>query len=192
MKKPILITTIIGGTITRLITVLFSTYLVLWIQSFKGITPEQAKDIYFTMMMISVVVSCIVLPILGKFIDNSPAIRLAPWAFLARCIFTFFFYLLNAPNSIYAYTVCVCIVVSTLCENNLIDSVFAKNLSKATRGMLFGMQMFFCNLGILLFSLAGGWLYDSFESKSGPFVLIGFMDFFYAVAVAFMVWKYKW
>lgn len=139
LKKPILITTIIGGTITRLITVLFSTYLVLWIQSFNKSNKEEAKDIYFLMMMLSVVVSCIVLPILGKFIDNSPAIRLAPFAFLGRCLFTFFFYLLDAPDTFQAYLVCVCIVVSTLCENNLIDSVFAKSLSKATRGLLFGM-----------------------------------------------------
>lgn len=34
LSKPVLITTLIGSSITRLLSVLFSTYLILWIQSF--------------------------------------------------------------------------------------------------------------------------------------------------------------
>jgi len=33
-QKPILVLCIIGATITRLLSVLFSTYLILWIQTF--------------------------------------------------------------------------------------------------------------------------------------------------------------
>ena len=37
-------------------------------------------------------------------------------------------------------------------------------------------------LGILLFSLAGGWLFDNVSPVS-PFILIGGLDFSYAVLV---------
>lgn len=96
LSKPILLTTIIGGSITRLIAVLFSTYLILWIQSFEGQKDgDSAKNIYFNMMIISVVFSAMILPILGRYIDNSPAIKIAPWAFLGRAICTIFFSMLT-------------------------------------------------------------------------------------------------
>jgi hypothetical protein len=192
LEKPILVTTIIGGSITRLIAVLFSTYLILWIQSFDGHKDgDISKDIYFNIMIIAVIFSAIILPVVGKYIDNSPAIKIVPWAFLGRSVCTVFFSWLTDPDSFISYFVCVLIIVSTIIENNLVDSIFAKNLSKATRGLLFGVQMFFCNVSILLFSLVGGWLFDH-VGATGPFKLIGALDFIYAFLVFYLTWKYKW
>ena len=99
--------------------------------------------------------------------------------------------MLEMPDSTISYVICVLIIISTILESNLVDSIFAKNLNKATRGMLFGMQMFLCNLAILAYSLASGYLVDHSGPKS-PFILIGVMDFLYALIVGFQTYKYGW
>lgn len=109
-------------------SVLFSTYLILWIQSFTVVIKNlDAKNIYFNMMVISVGISTMILPCIAKYIDNSPAIRIVPYTFLSRCVFTYLFSLLKSPNSYTSYTVCVLIIISTILESNLIDSIFSKN-----------------------------------------------------------------
>jgi len=135
------------------------------------------------MMIISVAISSIVLPIMGKYIDKSPAIKIVPYAFMARFGCTYMFYMLKAPDSYYAYTVCVLIIIFTILESNLIDSIFSKSLEKSTRGLMFGMQMFMCNFSLLLYSMAAGWLVDNIGPK-GPFVAIGMLDVVFAMLVA--------
>ena len=73
-------------------------------------------------------------------------------------------------------------IVFTIFESNLIDSIFTKNLVKETRGLLCGMQMFACNFGLLLYSISGGWLVDNIGPKA-PFVLIGMLDFIFAITI---------
>lgn len=56
----------------KLLSVLFSNYLVLWINSFvgKGIKDDkEAKDIYIKIMIFSVIVSAILFPFVGKLCD---------------------------------------------------------------------------------------------------------------------------
>jgi MFS family permease len=143
------------------------------------------------MMMISVMIASVVLPILGMYIDKSPAIKIVPYAFLSRCICTYFFSMLQSPNSYEAYAVCVLIIISTILESNLVDSIFAKNVNKATRAMFFGMQMFLCNCAMLAYSLSAGYLFDHVGPRS-PFVLIGAMDFLYAILVGYQTYKHGW
>ena len=62
-----------------------------------------------------------------------------------------------------------------------------KNLNKETRGILSGAYSFVGQVGTLLFSLIGGWMFDNLGSKS-PFVAIGILDFgFTIVFCAFML-----
>lgn len=143
------------------------------------------------MMIISVLIASIVLPILGRYIDASPAIKLVPWAFLGRCLCTYFFTTLTQPDSVYAYTICVLIIVTTILESNLVDSIFAKNVNKATRGMLFGLQMFLCNWFMLIYSFSAGYLVDH-QGPRAPFILIGAVDFAFALLVAVQTCKYGW
>jgi len=61
-----------------------------------------------------------------------------------------------------------------------------KNLNKETRGILNGTYAFVGQIGILIFSLIGGWMFDSIGPKS-PFVFIGVLDFTFAmIFLAFM------
>lgn len=191
-SKPVLLMCLVGTGITKLLTVLFSTYLILWIQSFPDFSDgARSKNVYFNMLVISVAISSLVLPLLGRYIDSSPAIKLVPYAFMSRCVCCYLFSMLRAPDTVAAYAVCVLIIISTIFESNLIDSIFAKSLGKAARGLLFGLQMFFCNLGLLIFSVSGGWLFDHVGPKS-PFILIGVLDFIFALYAAYLTYKHRW
>ena len=43
-KKPILTMCVVGSAITRLLSVLFSNYLILWIQSYAGTPKLESKE----------------------------------------------------------------------------------------------------------------------------------------------------
>ena len=80
-KKPILLVSVIGATITRLISVLFSSYLILWIQTFvdAGLLKNEnvGKDIYTFIMVASALVSIFVFPMAGFIVDYFPSLLLA-------------------------------------------------------------------------------------------------------------------
>ena len=137
---------IIGACITRLLSVLFSSYLILWIQQFakNGILKDinEGKTIYVNMMLYSVVLSSLVFPFVGKFCDTYSPKKTVPFAFLFRCSTTYMFWLLERPDTTSAYAVCVLMIIGTIIENISIDSIFNKNLPKETRGILNGVYSF--------------------------------------------------
>ena len=147
-QKPILSLSVAGATITRLLSVLFSTYLILWIQHFADVQGEdgqpvlasrdEGKTIYMNMMVISVVFSALVLPLVGKLCDSFPASQTVPFAFLLRCSSTILFCGLKGPQTYAAYAVCAMMIVGTIVENVSVDAVFYKHLAKETRGVLCG------------------------------------------------------
>ena len=73
-------------------------------------------------------------------------------------------------------------ILATICENTSVDTIFNKNLPKETRGILNGAYSFAGQLGILIFSLLAGWMFDNIGPKT-PFYLIGVLDFLYAILV---------
>lgn len=92
------------------------------------------------------------------------------------------FWLLDRPDTGYAYAVCVMMIIGTIIENISIDSIFNKNLPKETRGVLNGVYSFAGQLGILIYSFLGGWMFDHIGPTS-PFTLIGVLDFAFAMLV---------
>ena len=94
-------------------------------------------------MMISVIVAGFVFPIVGKICDLIPASRIVPFAFFLRCFTCYLFFILKSPKSVMAYIVCPAVVISSVVEQKSIDTIFAKNLPKETRGMLNGAYSFF-------------------------------------------------
>ena len=84
----------IGASITRLLSVLFSLYLILWIQSFAATgvieSRDEGKVIYMNMMIISVVLSAFIFPFVGKLCDIYDERIIVPYAFLTRFVFTMF------------------------------------------------------------------------------------------------------
>ena len=78
---------------------LFSTYLILWIQTFPQLSEDEGKSIYLQIMLISVLVSCIVFPFVGKLVDTYEAIKLVPYAFVLRSISAALFCFVKDPES---------------------------------------------------------------------------------------------
>lgn len=179
-----LIICILGACITRLLSVLFSTYLILWIQKFaeEGViaSSDVGKDIYMQIMLISVAFSTVLFPLIGKVCDNMEPARIVPSAFLIRCASTCMFCMLDRPDTYEAYFVCVLMIIGTIVENISVDSIFNKNLPKESRGALNGLYSFAGQSGILVYSMVGGWMFDNIGRYS-PFVVIGICDFSFAI-----------
>lgn len=139
-KKPILTMCVIGSAITRLLSVLFSNYLILWIQSYAGTSKldsrERGQTIYVNIMVISVVISALVFPFVGVFIDRCDVIKLMPVAFIFRFLCDLMFMKLEDPDSYTCLTVCVLLIIGTIFENSVIDTIFTKSIPKEARGIL--------------------------------------------------------
>lgn len=75
---------------------LFSTYLILWIQRFAetGVieSRDEGKAIYVKVMVVSAGLSAVVFPVFGKLCDTFDPSTMMPLAFLVRCFLTFLFY----------------------------------------------------------------------------------------------------
>lgn len=189
--NPVLFMCIIGGTITKLISVLFSTYLILWIQTFvtgSNGSPkilgskEQGKTIYSNIMVIATLISAFVLPLVGKLCDTyTPKITI-PFAFVFRAVTTIFFAYVENPQSMGSLGICISMIIATIVENISVDTIFNKNLPKETRGVLNGVYSMAGQLGILMYSKYGGILFDDFGPKF-PFYLIGLLDLLFAIGV---------
>ena len=90
--KPILTLCLVGSCVTRLVSILFSTYLLLWVQTFDGFDNDStSKNIYANIMIVSVICSCLIFYPLGRLIDEKDPIRLIPWAFALRCVSMYMF-----------------------------------------------------------------------------------------------------
>jgi MFS family permease len=143
--NPILYFSMIGASITRLLSVLFSTYLILWIQSFSDHSKESreiGKTIYLQIMVISTIISAFVFPFVGQVCDLFSPRKTIPFAFIFRALTTGMFYCVDKPNSYLAYFSAIMMIVGTIVENISIDTIFAKNLPKETRGILNGVYSF--------------------------------------------------
>ena len=93
-------------------------------------------------MIVATIGAAFVFPIVGNICDKISPTKFAPFAFIARFICCCCFYGLDTPNSIYSYIICALIVISTVVEQISMDSIFAKNLPKETRGILNGFYSF--------------------------------------------------
>ena len=136
--------------------------------------------------MFSVVLSACIFPFVGRLCDSVDSRKIVPVAFASRGILTYFFHYLEKPDSIYAYTICVAIVVSAIFENISNDSIFFKLLPKESRGLLTGVYSITGQLGILFYSLAGGYLFDN-KGPTAPFVLLGIIDMSFVLVFSVFV-----
>ena len=132
------------------------------------------------MMIISVILSAMIFPLVGKLCDKYDVRNVVPYAFLTRFVFTLFFSRLQTPDSYEAYAICVFIIIASIIEMISVDSIFAKALPKETRGILNGAYSFAGQLGILLYSMGAGYVFDNIGPNS-PFVLVGIADFSFAM-----------
>lgn len=109
---------------------------------------------------------------LGKLTDYLPAYKSLPlsFAFRATCL-TLLLTLVNTPKDPALMIFAVGLVIGTAFENTAVDGLFNKNLKKEIRGSLCGAYNFFGNIGLLIFSGVGGYLYDGIGPKA-PLVFV--------------------
>jgi len=135
-------------------------------------------------MVIATLISAFVLPMVGNACDTlSPKLTI-PFAFLFRALTTYFFAHIDNPASYGSLIICISMIIATIVENISVDTIFNKNLPKETRGLLNGAYSIAGQLGILIYSKYGGYLFDNYGSKT-PFYLVGILDFTFATGVLF-------
>lgn len=89
------------------------------------------------------------------------------------------------PNSLYSYGTSVMLVLGTLCENVTLETVLMRNATPNTRGLMSSSFTACGYFGQLMFSLAGGILFDQFGPKV-PFMLVGCLDLAFALVCIFL------
>jgi MFS family permease len=152
-ENPLLVVLMFGASITKLIGVLFSIYLLLWIQSFADIrarhgnqtqviTKQDGKTIYQNIMVISVLVSGFVFPFVGGICDRFSPKYVIPVSFVCRALTCAAFHFVEQPNGNHALFSCIAMIIATIVENISVDTIFAQNLSKETRAIFNGMYSF--------------------------------------------------
>jgi predicted MFS family arabinose efflux permease len=118
----------------------------------------------------------------GYITDTFPAYITVPTAFLFRAGAILCFLTLDNPSSWIAYTVNSILLVGSLFENITIDGLFNKNLPKDIRGTLNSAYSFFGNVGLLIFTKIGGYIFDNWGASS-PFILVATCDILFALLV---------
>ncbi len=78
------------------------------------------------MMIVSVIISAMVFPLVGKICDYYPLSNIIPIAFILRFVSTILFLFVKKPDSIYSYIVCVALIIFSIVENISVDSIFYK------------------------------------------------------------------
>ena len=95
------------------------------------------------------------------------------------------FYFIKAPNGYYAYGVSVLLVLCSGMENICVDCILLRSADREIRGIIYGVANAVGYLGMLIFSLTGGILFDS-VGPFAPFMLVGATDLSFALLVTLM------
>lgn len=174
--------------ITKLYLILFSTFWLLFISSFIGTKiadKEEAKLIYSNVMIFSVVLGVILSLGVGKIVDEFNPQVILPLAFFFRMGAIIMFCFIHDPSSYYSYGVSVVLVTGTVFETLTTDSLLLRLADERIRGLIYSTGHSFGSLGILIFSLGGGILFDRYGPYM-PFMLVGALDFLFAVLASLL------
>ena len=174
----------VGCGITKLYMILFSTFWLLYIESFYPDGQQdgykEAKQIYSNVMIVSVVFGVIFVPLFGKVADVCNPQWVLPFGFFCRALTVIMFYFSVSPNGYYAYGVSVLMVLCTGMENITVDCLILRASDKEVRGVIFGVANACGYMGQLCFAMGGGALFDSVGPKA-PFILMGGLDLTFAL-----------
>jgi len=103
--------------VTKLVTILYSIYLMLWMTSFidsgRIESDERVKTLYSEVLTGAMIGTLFALPVIGKIADSAPISIFLPVAFLFRGFIAFQFKNISDPEStssilfVYAYHYCI-------------------------------------------------------------------------------------
>ena len=72
-------------------------------------------------------------------------------------------------------TLCCLLIIFTVIEAISIEVLLMRGMPSGIRGTMMGIVNFFGQLGMLLYTLIGGWLFDRID-KNAPFIFLAIMD----------------
>ena len=136
---------------SRLITVLFSVYLQLWIMSFKesGVieSTELADRTYMRITALAVVGLVFFAPLYGLYSDVADPRKVIPISFLIRGLLAACFKFIQDPNTWQGYLLGVSIIIVSAAQFISVEAYFMYRIKKTVRGTLMGFAMFAGSVG---------------------------------------------
>ena len=125
---------------SRLITVLFSVYMQLWVISFekRGILPdkETSDAIYRNIIIGSMGSILIILPFFGYYSDRLDSRVIVPASFLARGAIAASVKFIEDPRSWYAYLAAVLVIILSNINFISVEVLFMRKMNGHVRGTL--------------------------------------------------------
>ena len=104
--------------VSRLVWVLFSVYLQLWIMSFveNGVLASKADSerIYMLVVVTSLVCTAVTSPIFGIFADTAGPRVIVPVSFLLRGFIAACFAFIERPDEIHSFILCILLIVVSI------------------------------------------------------------------------------
>lgn len=175
--------------VARLYFVMFSTFWLLYLQSFVPdlFSANEAKALYAKVMIASVVVGLLFTPFIGKAVDTVNPKIVLPLAFFFRGLSVAMFLFVKDPRGIYSYVCGVLMVIGTSCQAMTCDTILFRIAKKEIRGTLYGVSVGAGFIGQFLFTLMGGFLVD-YVSPVAPFAAVGIIDFLFGTTTIFLGW----
>ena len=77
------------------------------------------------------------------------------------------------PSTIISMTLCCLLIIFTVIEAISIEVLLMRGMPSGIRGTMMGIVNFFGQLGMLLYTLIGGWLFDRIDqSEPGLWVTV--------------------
>lgn len=171
--------------------VLINQFILLWIGSFVSAdgplhSKGEATKVFSILSIIGSVVTILLFYFVGRLSDKlSPKICI-PSSILFKGLVLLSFLLLDSPISIGAYFTFSIFFVALLFEAVALDGYFSKNIPKEIRGVLYALMAVFGNIGQLLCSMVGGYLFDN-VGPAWPFAFAGICDLVFLAFVLVMI-----
>ena len=132
----------VGAGIVRLVLILFSTFMLLWITSFvdSGLLPNEkaSKDLYSMIVMLSIITTLVVLPVSGCLGDRVPTTIMIPVSFGLRGLCGMAFLYISDPRTTASIILCVALITLSMVENVCIEATFMKGMPSDIRGIMVG------------------------------------------------------
>lgn len=107
----------LGVMVTKLVTILYSIYLMLWMTSFvesgKIESDERVKTLYSEVLTGAMIGTLFALPIIGKIADTAPIELFLPISFLLRGVIAYQFKNLADPESTLSIILSMLIIIAS-------------------------------------------------------------------------------
>ena len=126
------------------------------------------------------------LPLLGHLSDKVGTHITVPVSFVARAIVLSCFLFIGDPDTIIAYVLCSCIIITSAMQASSVEVLFLRTLPEDIRGAMVGTLNVFANLGTLLFTKYGGYAFDKIGPTS-PFIIIAVGDWLVCLIATVLV-----